>query len=246
MHAYVTTSWDDGGAHDLKLAERLRDHGVSGTFYWSVDSDRFPMPSRKECEEILALDMEVGSHTMTHPDLTATNGNDLVWELEESKTRLEALTGREVSSFCYPFGYFNRRTREAVAEAGYRLGRTTVGFRRDLGSDPFQMPVTLQVYPHNRRVHASHAVKERNARGLGRWLTVYRASKDLTALTATALEEIRASGGVLHLWGHSWELEEYGLWDALDQVRSVVSNHDDVSPVTNGELVEAVASGEPT
>lgn len=242
MHAYVTTSWDDGGAFDLTLAERLREHGVSGTFYWSVDCDRFPMPSPKEREEILALDMEVGSHTMTHPDLTATEGDSLVWELEESKTRLEAMTGREVSSFCYPFGYFDRRTSEAVARAGYSLGRTTVGFRKDLGADPFQMPVTFQVYPHGRRVHASHAVKERNGIGLGRWLSVYRAGKDLGALTSAALDEVRATGGFLHLWGHSWEIQEYGLWEALDQVLGVVQDHPDFSCVTNGELMRLAGS----
>jgi len=244
VHAYVTTSWDDGGAFDLTLAERLREHGVSGTFYWSVDCDRFPMPSSKDCKEILALDMEVGSHTMTHPDLTATKSEDLIWELEESKIRLEVLTGREVSSFCYPFGYFDRRTSGAVARAGYSLGRTTVGFRKELGADPFQMPVTFQVYPHGRRVHASHAVKERNGIGLGRWLSVYRAGTDLVALTAAAVDEVRTSGGFLHLWGHSWEIEEYGLWGALDQVLGVLEDHADISFVTNGELMALEGNGE--
>jgi len=237
VRAYVTTSWDDGGVLDLRLAELLRGQGVGGTFYWSVDSDRFPMPNKKASEKILALDMEVGSHTMTHPDLTTLDGDALRWELAESKVRLETLTGQEVSSFCYPFGYFNRRVCEAVAAAGYRLGRTTMGFRKDPGSDPFHMPVSMQLFPHGRRAHVSHAAKERNGIGLGRWLTSYRAGTDLVALTATALEEIRRTGGILHLWGHSWELEEYDLWESLEHILQTVSGHGDVSYVTNGELM---------
>jgi peptidoglycan/xylan/chitin deacetylase (PgdA/CDA1 family) len=237
MSAYVTTSWDDGGAFDLRLAERLREHGVSGTFYWTVDAERFVMPGASEAEEILALGMEIGSHTMTHPDVTAIEADVLQWELEESKKQLEALTGREVSSFCYPFGHFNDRAGAAVASAGYRLARTAVGFRNDLGSDPFQMPVTIHVYPHGRRVHASHALKEKNIIGLARWLTSYKAGTDLVALTEAALDELENKGGILHLWGHSWELEELGLWDTLDELLQMVSDRPGITHVTNAELM---------
>ena len=242
MRPYVTTSWDDGGVFDLKLAELLRGYGVAGTLYWTVDFDRFPLPSPKDAEEILSLGMEIGSHTMTHPDLTAIDDEALRWELSESKVRLEALTGSEISSFCYPFGYFNRRASEAVDAAGYLLGRTTVGFRKDLGSDPFQMPVSIQLYPHGRRVHVTHALKERNGIGLGRWLTAYKADSDLVSLAATALDEIRRTGGVLHLWGHSWELEEFDLWERVEVILETVAQHDDVAYVTNGQLMAAAGA----
>jgi hypothetical protein len=242
MKPYVTTSWDDGGAFDLKLAEMLRAYGVGGTFYWTVDSDRLPLPSDDEAQKIQDLDIEVGSHTMTHPDLTAIDAETLRWEMTESKARLEEMTGGEISSFCYPFGYFNRQVCEAAAAAGYRLGRTTLGFRKDLGSDPFHMPVSIQLFPHGRRVHLTHALKERNGSGLGRWLTAYRAGSDLAALTETALDEIRRTGGVLHLWGHSWELEEYELWKSLEVILETVAGHDDVSYVTNGELMSVAGT----
>jgi hypothetical protein len=83
----------------------------------------------------------------------------------------------------------------------------------------------------------THALKERNGIGLGRWLTAYRAGSDLASLTATALDEIRRSGGVLHLWGHSWELEEFDLWDMVKVILETVARHDDVAYVTNGELM---------
>jgi len=243
MRSYVTTSWDDGGEFDLRLADRLRKHGVSGTFYWTVDSERFVMPSHETAEEILAFGMEIGSHTMTHPDVTAIEPDILRWELEESKTRLEAFTGREVSSFCYPFGYFDDRSAAAVAAAGYRLARTAMGFRNDVGPDPFKMPVTIHMYQHGRRVHLTHALKERNTVGLGRWLTAYKAGADLVALTQAALDEMETKGGVLHLWGHSWELEEFGLWGALDDVLDVIAERPNLTHLTNGELSSSIAAG---
>ncbi len=236
MPGFVTTSWDDGGSLDLKLASALRSHGLTGTMYWSVAADQFPSASESETAAIIDLGMEIGSHTMTHPDLTAIDGDTLRWELTESKTRLETLVGAEVSSFCYPFGRFNKQASEAVRGAGYRIGRTTVGFRNTVGSDPFRMPVTIQMYPHGPRVHVSHAVKELNVSGLGRWLTTYGRATDLLKLVETATRDAERSGGVMHLWGHSWEIENYDLWGVLDDALEIVSGATGLLPVTNGEL----------
>jgi peptidoglycan/xylan/chitin deacetylase (PgdA/CDA1 family) len=234
--AYVTTSWDDGGVHDIRLAHALRSRGLTGTFYWTVDSERFPLPSASDRAEIASLGIEVGSHTMTHPDLRAVDDDSLRWELVESKRRLEDLTGLPVPSFCYPFGYFDDRACSAVGSAGYELGRTTMGFRTDLGQDRYRLPTTIQAYPHGRRVHVTHSLKEGNVKGLAMWLSAYRARSDLIALTRTALDRICTSGGVLHLWGHSWEVDAFDLWDTLDAVFTVVSERDDVVHVSNGEL----------
>lgn len=243
MRAYVTTSWDDGGAYDLKMAELLASYGLTGTFYWTLESDRFPLPDACQREAIVELGMEIGSHTMTHPNLTMIEGEALRRELVESKDQLERITGQEVSSFCYPFGYFNERTCEAVSAAGYRLGRTTMGFRKDLGSDPFHLPVTIQAYPHGCRAHVTHAAKESNWSGLKNWLTGYRARTDLTVLTHRALDDILERGGVLHLWGHSWELEENDLWGVMEEILETVAHRDDVAYVTNGKLMTAAGNG---
>lgn len=237
MRGYVTTSWDDGGMHDRRLADLLMSHGVTGTFYWTTASERFPMPTRDDQASIFATSIEIGSHTMTHPDMRAIDADALQWELTESKKQLEALVGSEVPSFCYPFGYFNDQACKAVEAAGYRLGRTTMGFRTDIGTDPFRMPVTVQMYPHGARVHATHALKERNLSGLGRWLTTYRGRSDLTRLANAAVDDVATNGGVLHVWGHSWELEDYDLWDTLDTVLRVIGGRTDVAYVTNGDLV---------
>lgn len=236
MTAYVTTSWDDGGVHDVRLAEFLADRGVPATFYWTLDSERFPLPPTDDRRVILDAGIEVGSHTMTHPDVRRLDGETLAWELTESKRRLEELTERPVTTFCYPFGYFDRTSRDAVASAGYRIGRTTMGFRTDLGDDPHLIPTTIQMYPHGRRVHLTHGMRERNLRGLGAWLTTYRGEHRLARLAELAIDRAIETGGVVHIWGHSWELEEFGLWGELRDVLDVVGGRDDVRYVTNGAL----------
>jgi peptidoglycan-N-acetylglucosamine deacetylase len=48
-------------------------------------------------------------------------------------------------------------------------------------------------------------------------------------------EETCSSGGVFHLWGHSWEIDANGDWQRLRSVLDELSDKDAVF-VTNGEL----------
>ena len=48
-------------------------------------------------------------------------------------------------------------------------------------------------------------------------------------------EETCATGGVFHLWGHSWEVDANDDWARLRSMLEEISAHDVVA-VTNGEL----------
>lgn len=237
MLAKVTTSWDDGHSGDPRLAELLASKGMVGTFYWTVDHPEFSYPGPSETRDLLDMGMEIGSHTMTHPDLTALEKDQVKWELEESKSILEDYVQRPIRTFCYPSGYFNRSVRDAVMAAGYDLARTTESFRVTAGSDPLLVPVTVQVYPHGAKTHLKHSVRRGNLVGLANWLLRLRGTTDLDSIVSQALARVRANGGVLHIWGHSWELERFELWDVLERLLDSVAHHDDVEYVTNDALI---------
>jgi hypothetical protein len=60
-------------------------------------------------------------------------------------------------------------------------------------------------------------VKERNWRGLRQW-SFGGMPTSVEELLAHAIARVSETGdGVVHLWGHSWELEEKGLWPLFDQ-----------------------------
>ncbi|MGG6240656.1 polysaccharide deacetylase family protein [Nodosilinea sp. AN01ver1] len=62
----------------------------------------------------------IGSHSVTHPaDLRALSDDDLVYEVVESKRRLESELGVPMRYFSYPTGYYDERVAQAVADAGY-------------------------------------------------------------------------------------------------------------------------------
>ncbi|MBN1130493.1 MAG: polysaccharide deacetylase family protein [Chitinispirillaceae bacterium] len=75
--------------------------------------------SAPELREISAQGHEIGSHTLSHPDLTLLETADLVTELRDSKRLLEDIVGKSVTALSFPFGSWNRRIWNIAGECGY-------------------------------------------------------------------------------------------------------------------------------
>jgi peptidoglycan/xylan/chitin deacetylase (PgdA/CDA1 family) len=72
--------------------------------------------------------VEIGAHSVSHPSLAALSEVDRTEEIVESKTRIERLVDREVTSFAYPFGRDCDTSAAVIAEveaAGFRRACTT-------------------------------------------------------------------------------------------------------------------------
>jgi peptidoglycan/xylan/chitin deacetylase (PgdA/CDA1 family) len=63
--------------------------------------------------------MEIGAHTVTHPDLSAQPAAIQRAEIQQSKADLQAWLGHPVESFAYPYGYYSAESVAAVREAGF-------------------------------------------------------------------------------------------------------------------------------
>ncbi|HMD68606.1 MAG TPA: polysaccharide deacetylase family protein, partial [Chitinivibrionales bacterium] len=75
--------------------------------------------TREQLREIARMGHEIGSHTVTHANLTLLCDADLRDELSRSKNILEDITGKPITSLSFPFGQWNSRVWDAAREAGY-------------------------------------------------------------------------------------------------------------------------------
>jgi len=82
---------------------------------------------------------EIGSHTRTHPDLTALSAPDARREIRESKLELERVIGIPITGFAYPFGASNETVRELVEDAEYLAARGTRPGRNRPATEPFDL-----------------------------------------------------------------------------------------------------------
>ncbi len=87
--------------------------------------DEFLPLTWDQVRELDAAGVEIGSHTVTHPILTRTEGPQLPAELSQSKARLESELQRKVDLFCYPNGNYDEQVVRETERAGYRCAVTT-------------------------------------------------------------------------------------------------------------------------
>ena len=71
---------------------------------------------RSQVQELVAAGWEIGSHSMTHQDLT--KGADINYEIYQSRVHLESLLGVVANTFAYPYGAGN----EFVFGKAYQYG----------------------------------------------------------------------------------------------------------------------------
>jgi peptidoglycan/xylan/chitin deacetylase (PgdA/CDA1 family) len=89
---------------------------VGGFSDWT---DPAPLMDWPEAKAWLAAGMELGSHSLTHRDLTVLDAAELRHEIEDSRTLLEGRLGCVAPTFAYPFNRLGARELEAVRAAGY-------------------------------------------------------------------------------------------------------------------------------
>jgi hypothetical protein len=220
----------------MRLANLLAEHGVQGTFYVPVKLEARLGVS--ELRSLRNLGMEVGAHTVNHVDLSRANAP--INELVNGKRYLEDALGEEITAFAYPFGRFDSRVARLAQSAGYRLARTTMAFSTQRSFNPYKMPISFQFVPQSRSRHARHALREGNLKGLLKWSARWRCETSLGRLAEHAIADARCSDGVIHIWGHSWEIDLHQLWEELKELLQEIQQQPGFTSLTNSETVEAL------
>jgi peptidoglycan/xylan/chitin deacetylase (PgdA/CDA1 family) len=242
----VTTSWDDGDPLDLKLADLLRARGLPGTFYSPFRGHHGSQTlGASQLRSLASEGFEVGGHTMSHTVLPELSSAELAWEVGVCKRRLEDILGRRVRTFCYPKGRFNANVIRHVKEAGYDGARTTRMFRQGLGFSPFRAPTSLQASPNTTMQYTKNLLKGGNIRGLCDYVTQYIRLDSWVSIGKALFDKVLKEGGVWHLYGHSWQVEELGLWDDLKEILDYVKARESVHYLTNAEVLTVLSGKTP-
>lgn len=93
-------------------------------------------------QQWIAAGQEVGSHSLSHLDLTTVPAETVQLEAAQSRDRLEEVVEHPVLDFCYPFAHHDAKARRIVADAGYRAAYAG----EPPTSDLFAIP-RMMIYP---------------------------------------------------------------------------------------------------
>ncbi len=127
----VGLTFDDGYADFLDHALPLLDRwGCGATLFvlpgrlggdnaWDPLGPRKPLLTADGIRRAARVGVEIGSHGLTHVDLTKADAATLRAETAGSRALLEELVQAPVDGFCYPYGSVDQRAVDAVRDAGY-------------------------------------------------------------------------------------------------------------------------------
>lgn len=235
----VTTSWDDGDARDLRLAELLAAQGMPGTFYCPIRPfNGNPALSATQQREMLSQGFEIGAHTIDHEILSEVPVEKLDYIVGTCKAMLEDSLGERVGMFCYPRGRYSGDVVAALKKAKYDGARTVRLLATDTNYGLYDLPTSIQVYPHTRTEYLRNIARSGKANRLFDYVTRLGMDDDWVEIGKKLFDRVVENGGVWHLWGHSWEIDELGEWDALRKMLDYVAKRPDFLYLTNGQMVQ--------
>ena len=127
-------TFDDGHLNNYTTAfPIMQKYGFTGVLYVVgnyIGIDDYL--NADQIKEMAAAGWEVGSHSMSHSDLTALEPQRQRAEVVDSKDFLEKTLGVPIQSIAYPFGLSNSSVIDYAHFAGYSAGMS-LGFTYDQG-----------------------------------------------------------------------------------------------------------------
>ncbi len=211
----ATFSYDDGNVADLKLLEIFNKYGVKGTF--NLNSQYYENGSidiKGDMLKDVYKGHEIACHSNTHPHLEKMPVSMQYEELRKDRLILEELSGRIIRGFAYPFGTYNDDTITAMKTAGLVYGRTTIA------TNDFTIPTDFRKW--NPTCHHRYA------------------DDAMDRFVHSAEKCPWRAGLLLYIWGHSYEFNNDGNWDVIENICSRLAALDNVWFATNIDIFDYV------
>jgi peptidoglycan/xylan/chitin deacetylase (PgdA/CDA1 family) len=215
---YFTSSWDDGSVYDIRLADLLLKYNQKATFFIPLANvEKRDVINEKQIFD-LSKEFEIGAHTINHKYLTTISNADAEYEIKQSKIELESIINKSVLGFCFPGGKYRPVHLKYVFEAGFEYARTVNMFK--IQNDSKIMNTTLCAYNHSRYAYFKHLIKRgyineiiQNSISI---LSNNKWDKLLNDILNKQIKNDLANQlTIIHLWGHSWEIQEKDTWRQL-------------------------------
>lgn len=207
----LTMSYDDGRSQDERLIGIFNKYGIKATF--NLNYGLMDQPERIGAERIREVYQghEIATHTLTHPTIARCPLAQCASEILEDRAGLESLAGYVVRGHAYPNGSYSRELEELFAGLGIAYARTVKSCPDlELPVNPMEWNPTCH--------HNDPSLME-----MGRSFVEYGK---------------RQYWKLLYVWGHSYEFDNDGNWDRIEEFCRLTGGRDDIWYATNIEIID--------
>lgn len=135
---FATNAWPLIKARGMGATVFVVTGQIGGGNAWDAGKDipLVPLLDAEQITRLAAEGVEFGGHGHAHRDLTSLSPQELADDLNACRETLAGLLGRPAHTFAYPYGLFNDKVKQAVAEAGFSAACSTRPGMLDASSDP--------------------------------------------------------------------------------------------------------------
>ena len=223
----VTFSYDDGFSQDIRLIELLNKYDLKCTFNLNSTllgdqieenrQGRIFHHRKVRPDEVRAVydGHEIAVHTLSHPNLTTLEQEEIIRQVEQDRLNLSELAGYEVIGMAYPCGGINNDDRVAEViqhHTGIRYSRTTTN------TDSFDRQENLYRFQPN----VYHIREFDRLMEMGQRFVELKPDRDQ----------------IFYIWGHSFEMDyEDDRWDNLEKFFQLITGREDIFYGTNKEVL---------
>lgn len=138
--------WEDNVITALPLMESL---GFHATYYFATSflenspvTGPITVSGPAAVQHIYNNGHEIGSHSVTHPDMTTLTPEQLAYESSNPKTYLESIIGAgKVKNFATPYGAYNAAVLNALMPVYTSHRPTDEGYNTPANFDPYRLKV---------------------------------------------------------------------------------------------------------
>lgn len=215
-HFAVTFSYDDGDKADRRLVEIFNNYGMKATF--NLIPSRFDGETVVSSGEVSSLyaGHEIACHTYSHPHLERLPLTGQVREISLCRAALEQLSGGIVRGMATPYGGKNSDTVAAMNALG-------IAYCRNAGvSGGLSVPADFLDWTPSCHHTGAPAVIEK--------------------FRSEWIHQPWQYGGLLFIWGHSFEFDRANNWELAEQICSSLAGIDDVWFATNIEIYDYITA----
>lgn len=209
----ISFAWDDGAIEDLKLMDLSLKYKIPGMFFMPATNAERKVLSEENIKRINNNGFKIGAHTYSHKYLSKLPLNEAQVEIVSGKDYLEQLLGKEVNHFCFPGGMYNSELINMTRR--YFSSARTADTGALLGKDSFLIRPAIHFYDRGKLSLLYNSIKNMS-------LICPAILKNLSEdsyfdLLKKIIEDLSNYRGThrMIVWGHSWEIEQFSLWDDL-------------------------------
>lgn len=211
----IVFSWDDGALEDQKLFELHEKYSIPGIFFVPTENREgrkvlTPEMMRRAESEYISF----GGHTQHHIYLTELSVNEVEVEVADNQKYLEDVLGHEINHFCLPGGKSTNQILETIFEY-YKTIRTADTMNFKCGGNLLRPSVHF--FDRGIRSMLGNSYINKSIRQMF-YVATHLNTPYFEMVKGLIRSVEKDKAGVVAIWGHSWELEEYNLWDELEEL----------------------------